>query len=138
MIDAHVERLDLDSYRAKDKEGIGHRGAWPVYSEKGSGATAVTYFEIAPNERIGSHTHDAEETIYVMQGRGTATVGEGTGEFEAGTILFVPAGTRHDLHNESDDVFRAVSFFPRATVVTIFDDVMEPDNTTRLGTPDAA
>ena len=41
----------------------------------GADHTSVVYFEIAPGDRLGTHTDSAEEILYIVAGEGEAEVG---------------------------------------------------------------
>ncbi len=134
MLIRSVVDVDLDSYWSDDDPSIMHRGQWLVSAEDDAAATAVTYFEIDPGKHIGMHTHDAEETIYVLAGTGEIEISGETQHFEPGAIVFVPEGAPHDVRNGPDDTFKALSFFPQAEVVSVFEVPLQPKGSRELGT----
>ena len=137
MLLENVDRLDLESYWSEEDPSLMHRGKWVVYSETGADATAATYFEIDPGKHIGSHTHDAEETIFVLEGFGEVVVGDERENFDPGAVVFVPDGIPHDVHNGGQETFRAISFFPKAEVSSTFEVVLQPEGSRKLGSPGA-
>lgn len=134
MIDGRI-RDDLEPNWARDDPSVAHRSGWPIHAGKGSTDSAVTYFEIDPNHRIGSHRHDAGETVLLLAGRARAVVGHEERAIEPGDLVHVPAGVPHDVVNEGDVKLELVGFFAKAEVKTIFEQVQMPDETTELGSP---
>ena len=129
-----VHGLELDSFWSDEDPSVMHRGHWLLSAEEGADATAVTYFEIDPGKRIGMHTHDAEETIVVMQASGEVLVSDDSFGFAPGAVIFVPEGAAHDVRNTSAETFRAVSFFPAPEVASVFEVVLQPAGSRELGT----
>jgi len=54
------------------------------------------------------HTHPYVETIFMIEGRATVTIGDETREVEAGAIAIVPANTPHRFVNSGDSVLRQI------------------------------
>lgn len=127
---------DLEENWAKSDPNVAHRSGWPVFSKTGADNTSITYFEIDPGKHIGRHTHDADETILLLDGAARAEVGDEQASVEPWTLVHVPQGAVHDVFNEGSDKLRLVGFFSKATVTTTFEQVQMPDDSTKLGTPD--
>lgn len=127
---------DLEYNWAKDDPSIAHRSGWPVFAGTGAADSAITYFEIDPGKHIGAHTHDADETILLLCGKARAKVADEERQVHPWTLVHVPEGTPHDVFNEGAEKLQLVGFFSRASVITIFEDVQMPDDSTKLGTPD--
>ena len=126
---------DLETNWAIDDPLVGHRSSWPIYARSGARDSATCYFEIDPGKHIGRHTHDAEETILVLEGTGTAHVGDESSGVDAGSVVNVPAHALHDVANGGEAIMRMVAFFSKSEVVTVFEQTQMPDNSTKLGTP---
>ena len=77
------------------------------------GRLASRRFEIAPQGRIGLHSHPEEHEIYVLSG--TARVYNDRG-YEAvagpGDALYVPPHETHGYDNVGDDVFAFLCVVP--------------------------
>ena len=127
---------DLEQNWAKSDPDVAHRSGWPLYAGTGAENTSITYFEIAPGKHIGRHTHDADESILLLDGTARAMVEEEEALASPFNIVHVPANTSHDVFNEGETTLKLVGFFSKATVVTIFEDVQMPDDSKKLGTPD--
>ncbi len=65
-------------------------------------------FAPRPNQQ---EPHAQDEIYVVVSGRGVLQHGERRDRFEAGDLLFVPAGTDHSLQEFSDDLAVWVIFF---------------------------
>ena len=60
--------------------------AFPISRETGAEHAAVVYFEIAPGERLASHTESAEEILYIVSGEAEAEIGDERGRVRAGDL----------------------------------------------------
>lgn len=56
---------------------------------------------------VGRHHHLlTEEIYYILQGRGSMTIGEEVLEVSAGDAIFIPIGKTHTLENTGDEPMR--------------------------------
>jgi mannose-6-phosphate isomerase-like protein (cupin superfamily) len=76
----------------------------------GSGNLAVTWVRGAPASQQSLHMHPQSEQVYVIvSGRGQMIVaGEGQ-EVRAGTLVFIPPGAAHAIHNPGPEELVYVS-----------------------------
>jgi len=59
---------------------------------------------LAPGEEIGSEVHpETDQILFVLDGEGRAVVAGREREVEENDVVFVPAGTEHNLVNTDDD-----------------------------------
>jgi len=59
---------------------------------------------LAPGEEIGSEVHpETDQILFVLDGEGRAVVAGREREVEENDVVFVPAGTEHNLVNSDDD-----------------------------------
>ena len=126
---------DLAASWADNNPDIAHRYAWPVYEGNGSRTTATCYFEIDVGKRIGSHTHDCDETIVLLDGSGLARVEDDEIDIVGNTVVHVPRETAHDVINTGDRTLRLIGFFSQASVKTTFETVLQPEGSKESGTP---
>jgi mannose-6-phosphate isomerase-like protein (cupin superfamily) len=92
-----------------------HRGGQVSYllltkGQFGSENLAITWVEGGPGSEQLLHSHRAKEQVYVIvRGRGTMKVGGEEQEVAAGTLVFIPPGTDHAIHNTGDEPLVFVS-----------------------------
>jgi len=130
-----IDELELFEGWSQSDAGMRVRAGFPVSSGTGTKSTAVVYFELEPGEHLGSHTDSAEEVLFVVSGSGEATIGEEQATVQTGTLAVVPALVPHSVKNTGDETLRVVGFFSSSTVLSIFDDPMEPFATRYFSTP---
>ena len=63
---------------------------------------AVTWVEVEPGARQGSHSHDPQQVYVIVRGRGMMHVGEERGEVGVGDLVFIPSNEPHHIENLSD------------------------------------
>lgn len=64
----------------------------------------VVLMSIPAGDEIGSEVHtDTDQVLFVIDGEGQAVVGGKTKDVEENDVVFVPAGTEHNLINTEDD-----------------------------------
>jgi quercetin dioxygenase-like cupin family protein len=134
MITAHVSQLEL--FEAwTESEGTGVRASFPLSAAAGTKSTTVVYFEVEPGKRLPVHTDSAEEILYVVSGRGLATVGEETVPVDAGALAVVPALVPHGVENVGDEPLRVVGFFSSNTMHSEFEETLLPFGTRNFIVP---
>ena len=60
--------------------------------------------EIKPNEHRGSHAHEFDARLFVLEGSITLVFGADRCTYGPGDSCNVPAGTMHEEHTEADGV----------------------------------
>ena len=100
--------------------------AFPISRATGAEHTAIVYFEIAPGERLASHTDSAEEILYIVSGEAEAEIGDERGRVRAGDLAVVPAMASHGLVNTGDEPVKVVGFFCEAVVTSTFEGPLQP------------
>ena len=99
---------------------------FPINKAAGSDDSAVVYFEIAPGDRLASHTDSEEEVLYIVAGEAEATVGDETGRVHAGDLAVIPAMIPHGLVNTGDETVKVVGFFSGAVITSTFEEPVQP------------
>lgn len=60
----------------------------------------LVVMSIEPGSEIGAETHDdVDQTLVFVDGVGEADLDDGTSAVGPGSLVFVPAGTRHNFRN---------------------------------------
>ena len=77
-----------------------------------NGLANVNRVRIPPGGLIGFHLHPTQvETIYVLAGASSLTLGKESTPFVAGQIVAVPAGLEHSVFNSSDSDVELLTVF---------------------------
>lgn len=111
------------------------RAAFPISCGTGAKSSTVVYFELDPGQHLASHTDSAEETLLILSGTGEATIGDEQGPVQTGTLAVVPALVPHGVANTGKETLRVVGFFSSNTVLSVFDEPMQPFGTRIFVTP---
>lgn len=130
-----IDELELFEGWSETDTGMRVRAGFPISSGTGTKSTTVVYFELEPGEHLGSHTDSAEEILFIVEGKGEATIGEEQAVVEAGALAVVPALVPHSVKNVGEEMLRVVGFFSSSTVLSVFDEPMEPFATRYFSTP---
>jgi quercetin dioxygenase-like cupin family protein len=85
-------------------EGISHE----FYGEKHGAPISAYVVNAPPGKGPPLHTHPYVETIFMIQGRATLTIGNETREVGPGGIAVVPANTPHRFVNSGDSFLRQI------------------------------
>jgi quercetin dioxygenase-like cupin family protein len=129
MITAKPHELELLKFWLESDPTAGIRINFPIDVQTGAASTAAVYFELAPVQHIGTHTHGAEEILFVLEGEAEAVVGGERGRLSKEEMAVVLANAPHDLYNVGEGTLRVVGFFSSAAVVTIFEVPLAPLDT---------
>ena len=78
-----------------------------------SGGLVTGVAETAPGGVLPRHCHEAEETCYVVCGRGHVEIEDARTEVGPGTAVFIPPGARHALYCTGSDPLVFVFTFAR-------------------------
>jgi quercetin dioxygenase-like cupin family protein len=121
-----VITFDLDDFELAPA-GPGLRVSFPLHSATGTASTATVLFELDPGAALPVHTDSAEELLVVVQGTAEARVGDDVGRIARHEVALVPPMAPHGLRNVGDDVLRVLGTFSSSTVVSTFEQPLEPD-----------
>jgi len=90
---------------------------------EGSGSSLL---EVPPGCRLPRHTDSAEETIVVVAGAASVTVGDDDGQVPAGGVAVVPECVPHEVRNAGDEPLRFVALYASTDVVTTYEQPIQP------------
>lgn len=80
--------------------------------EKGSKKLMTVVTKMKPGTGTGLHYHNnADEVFYVIEGTGTAVLGDSTYNIEEGDLIFIPRNTDHKVRKNDSSGFLKVLFF---------------------------
>jgi quercetin dioxygenase-like cupin family protein len=119
-----------EGWLASDPESCRVRFTFPINAATGADDSAVVYFELEPGKRLATHTDSAEEILYIVSGTAVAHVGDESARVNAGDLAVVPALAPHGLYNDGDETVRVVGFFSEAEIESVFDEPVQPVDTT--------
>ncbi|HEX8052170.1 MAG TPA: cupin domain-containing protein [Thermoleophilaceae bacterium] len=94
---------------------------------EGAKASGSSVLEVDAGCRLPRHTDSAEETIVVVSGTASVTVGEEVAEVSAGGVALVPECVPHDVRNAGDETLRFVAVYAGTEVTTTYEDDVRPD-----------
>jgi quercetin dioxygenase-like cupin family protein len=102
--------------------------SFPASTGQGlEGGHNVVYFELDPDQRLGTHTDSPEEIIVCLDGSDVDVwVEEDTGTIQAGQLAVIPAMAPHGFHNVGPETARFLGFFSDRTTVSTFEEPVEP------------
>lgn len=94
---------DKNSARRYKRDNI---TSYLLVSEEATGAKHITttLVEMEPGGKQHVHSHDTEQSYFILQGNGTMTVGNETAEVKEGMSVFIPSNEPHGLVNDSSGV----------------------------------
>ena len=90
-------------------ERIGDFKRWYLSKAEPGHELSVRYVEV--DGTVAPHTHMTEETVFFLEGRGTASVGSKDVTITPGTMIVIPPGTMHSTVREGNDPLRYLAIF---------------------------
>ena len=132
MLTASTPELALDDAWLDTDPRKRIRVAFPVSRATGAEHTAVVYFEVAPGDRLGTHTDSAEEILYIVSGEGEAELGDERGPVRAGDLAVIPAMVPHAVVNTGDVPLKVVGFFCESEITSEFEAPLQPMGSTTV------
>jgi len=123
-----VKTTELDLIQTTN-EALGHRVnvQFPINKHAGAAESGVVYFEIAPGDKLATHTDSQEEVLYIVAGECEAHAGDEVRRLQAGDLAVVPAMVPHGISKViGDETLKVVGFFAGSTIVSTFDEPLDP------------
>ena len=90
-------------------ERVGDFKRWYLSKAEPGHQLSVRYVEV--DGIVSPHTHYAEETLFYIEGKGLASVGEKEIKVRPGTMLVIPPGTVHSTTREGNEPLRYLAIF---------------------------
>ncbi len=82
---------------------------WYLSRAERGHSLSMRYIEV--DGIVPPHSHNHEETIFYIEGRGIARVGEQEVKIRPGTMLVIPPGTMHSSIREGMEPLRYLDIF---------------------------
>ncbi len=90
-------------------ERVGDFRRWHLSKAESGHTLAVRYVEVTGI--VPPHSHAVEETIFYIEGKGLARLGQKEVRIKPGTMLVIPPGTVHSSIMEGMDPLRYLAIF---------------------------
>jgi mannose-6-phosphate isomerase-like protein (cupin superfamily) len=90
-------------------ERVGDFKRWYLSRADRGHSLSIRYVEV--DGIVTPHVHSIEETIFYIEGRGLARVGEQEVKIKPGTMLVIPPGTVHSSIREGLEKLRYLAIF---------------------------
>ena len=72
----------------------------------------ISLVRVAVGSAVPRHLHANEvETVYLVSGRSELVLGDERFPFNAGSVVAIPIGLEHELHNVGDEPVELLAFF---------------------------
>ena len=73
---------------------------------------SINVVRVPPGGEVGWHTHATQiETVYLLRGQAVLTIGTTDSPMTSGSIVPIPAGTEHALHNVGSEPVELLAIF---------------------------
>ncbi len=95
---AHIEQLSLENDNFRKV----------LYTDKNS---QLVLMSLLPHEEIGEEIHDVDQFLRIEKGSGQAILNDIPHELIDGSIIIVPAGTRHNIVNTGADSMKLYTLY---------------------------
>lgn len=71
----------------------------------------IVLMSVEPGDDIGEETHDVDQILVFVKGEGEAVLNGETSPIEKGSLVAVPAGTRHNFINTGDKPLKLFTLY---------------------------
>ncbi len=79
-----------------------------LYTDKKS---QLVVMSLNGKEEIGEEVHAVDQFIRVEAGQGTAILNDHSHDLQDGSVVIVPAGTKHNIINKGDDKMKLYTLY---------------------------
>ena len=95
---ANIEKLTLENTNFRKV----------LYTDKN---TQLVLMSLLKGEDIGEEVHDVDQFLRIEQGTGTAILNGISHPLEDGSVVIVPAGTKHNVINSEQDEMKIYTLY---------------------------
>ncbi len=107
MVTWRIVRVNIKAWKAEGVEvpPPNARVLRVLISPEATGHKHLTLLTstLHPRSSTGKHTHDVDEFMYVVTGRGESTTGDESELIEPDTLVVAPANVTHEIRNTGDE-----------------------------------
>ncbi|PIT92829.1 MAG: cupin domain-containing protein [Candidatus Harrisonbacteria bacterium CG10_big_fil_rev_8_21_14_0_10_42_17] len=79
-----------------------------LYTDKN---TQLVLMSLFAGEEIGEEVHDVDQFLRVEKGTGTAILSDDSHDIADGSVIIVPAGTKHNIINTGSDLMKLYTLY---------------------------
>ncbi|MNK53521.1 Cupin domain protein [compost metagenome] len=73
--------------------------------------TQIVVMSVEPGDDIGLETHDLDQVLYFVSGKGEYSVGDDRGQIRPGDVVVVPAHTQHNFLNTGNEPLKLFTVY---------------------------
>lgn len=95
---ANVEKLSLENENFRKV----------LYTDKNC---QLVLMSLLPGEEIGEEVHDVDQFLRVEKGTGKAVLDDNSRDIEDGSVIIVPAGTKHNIVNTGEGSMKLYTLY---------------------------
>lgn len=95
---ANIEKLSLENKNFRKV----------LYTDKNS---QLVLMSLLPGEEIGEEVHDVDQFLRVEKGTGTAILSDVSHDIADGSVIIVPAGTKHNIINTGSEAMKLYTLY---------------------------
>lgn len=95
---ANIEKLSLENENFRRV----------LYTDKNS---QLVLMSLLNGEEIGEEVHDVDQFLRVEKGTGRAVLNDASHDISDGSVIVVPAGTRHNIINTGDGQMKLYTLY---------------------------
>src|SRR5438552_2775780 len=94
-----------------------HGMSYEFHGEKYGAPISAYIVNAKPGQGPPLHIHPYVETIFLLKGQATVTIGNETREVKAGSIAVIPANTPHRFVNSGETILRQIDVHASPTFI---------------------
>lgn len=83
-----------------------------ISKDDGAENFAMRMFEVQPGGHTPLHTHPNEHEVFIVEGHGVLVYGGREHPFEAGHVIFVEPGSKHQFKNTGGSILKFLCLIP--------------------------
>jgi len=73
--------------------------------------TQIVVMSVEPGDDIGLETHELDQVLYFVSGKGEYSVGDDRGQMRPGDVVVVPAHTQHNFLNTGNEPLKLFTVY---------------------------